>query len=255
MSNISDDTLMLSPTISMRTLSVPGTPGSPPAAPLKRLPQARSHPSSQEGSTKDSPSDSAEPRDLSAAFDAVVTKSEPSLETAASVISPVDYRDAVEHSLSVPVPQAPVKPDALPAASLSQRANALNAVEDEPDTAPADDVLDDIAKPVTGTPVQADEAEICPPSPPQSKPLKETALPTEPILELPKGAPLPHNEAERLRTVALLGILDQPEDPVLASITKLVTRLLKVSTAGLFVHSASNKAFTLMGSSCCCECS
>ena len=177
---------------------------------------------------------------MSSAFDAVVTKSEPTLETAASVVSPVDYRDIVDqnqgHSLSLPVSQTPVKPDALPKATVSERANALKSPSVQSDTPSADDALKGIAKPVSGTPVAADQAEICPPSPPQSRPVKDEALYMDAVPGT-KGASFPHDESERLRTVALLGILDQPEDPVLASITKLVTRLLKVSTAGQYTQS------------------
>ncbi len=42
----------------------------------------------------------------------------------------------------------------------------------------------------------------------------------------------PLDEVQRLRTVALLSILDQPEDPVLLSITKLATKLLAVPAVG-----------------------
>ena len=108
----------------------------------------------------------------------------------------------------------------------------MRKLDDQPDAAPADEPLCDTPKAASGKSVTADAAEVCPPSPPQSRPVKDSVPSKEAILGMFKGATFPHDEAERLRTVALLGILDQPDDPVLTSITKLVTRLLKVSTAG-----------------------
>lgn len=215
----------------MRAASVPNTPGSIPAAPIKEHGRSQSHPSSDEGTIE---SEGTKPRNLSSAFDAVVTKSEPSLQTAASVISPVDYCDAIDevqsHSLSLPLPQAPVAPDALPKGPDSEMAEPVENLKEQP--LPADKACGDASTPVKGTLVPADQAEVCPPSPPQSRPGKDTVAPQETLTSLYKGATFPHDESERLRTVALLGILGQPEDQVLASITKLVTRLMKVSTAG-----------------------
>ncbi len=52
------------------------------------------------------------------------------------------------------------------------------------------------------------------------------------MLGMYHNATSPDEESHRLRTVALLGILDQLEDPVLSSITKLARQLLQVSIAG-----------------------
>lgn len=234
--NMSEDGHSLTPT-NLRTLSVPATPGGSPAAPFKKqicAPQ----PEHEEGERAESISDIPGPRKLSSAFDSVASKPGVSIQSAASLSSAVDYpqEDNQSHSLSLPLTQAPVTPSALPQASISERANGLSSLEDTPGTPPSDEPLRENPKPTVGAPVASDKAEVCPPSPPQS--IRSTSglasVPTkETLLGMTyKGATLPHDDTERLRTVALLGILDQPEDPVLASITKLIVRLLKVSTVG-----------------------
>ncbi len=232
---MSEDTA-LTPT-TLRTLSVPGTPGAGPAAPLKQqICAARSHPPAcalkQLAGEVPEPT---EPLNLSSAFDAVATNFDASLDTASSVVSSLGQNDTdgnQSNSLTLPLSQAPVTPDALPKASVSVRANAMRKLDDQPDAAPADEPFCETPKAANGKSVTADAAEVCPPSPPQSRPVKDGVPSKETVLGMFKGATFPHDESERLRTVALLGILDQPDDPVLTSITKLVTRLLKVSTAG-----------------------
>ena len=232
---MSDDTA-LTPT-ALRTLSVPGTPGAGPAAPLKQqFRAARSHPPAtalkQLAAEVPEPT---EPLNLSSAFDTVATNFDACLDTASSVVSSLSQDNAdgnQSNSLTLPLSQAPVTPDALPKASVSVRENAMRKLDDEPDAAPADEPLCETPKAASGKSVTADAAEICPPSPPQSRPVKDSVPSKQTVLGMFKGATFPHDESERLRTVALLGILDQPDDPVLTSITKLVTRLLKVSTAG-----------------------
>lgn len=238
---MSDDAHALTPT-NLRTLSVPATPGRSPAAPLKKQICARSYPSptEPEGERTESNSNIPAPRNLSSAFDSVASKPGVSLESAVSVARAADLDGSPEetqsHSLSLPLSQAPVISSDLPEASISERANGLCSLEDSPGTPPSDEPLRENPKPTVGMPVASDKAEVCPPSPPQS--IRSTSglasVPTkETLLGMTyKGATLPHDDAERLRTVALLGILDQPEDPVLASITKLIVKLLKVSTAG-----------------------
>lgn len=236
---MSDDTHALTPT-NLRTLSVPATPDRSPAAPLKKQIGARSHPlpNEHEGERAESISDIPEPRNLSSAFDTVASKPGVSLQSAGSLSSAADDspEETQNNSLSLPLSQAPVRPSALPEASISERANGLCSLEDSPGTPPSDEPLRENPKPAVGAPVASDKAEVCPPSPPQS--IRSTSglasVPTkETLLGMTyKGATLPHDDAERLRTVALLGILDQPEDPVLASITKLMVKLLKVSTVG-----------------------
>lgn len=239
MPSMSDDAHALTPT-NLRTLSVPATPGRSPAAPLKKQICARSYPSPTEPEGERAESNIPEPRNLSSAFDTVASKPGVSLQSAVSLASAADLDDSPEetqsHSLSLPLSQAPVIPSALPEASISERANGLCSLEDTPGTPPSDEPLRENPKPAVGAPIPSDKAEVCPPSPPQS--IRSTSglasVPTkETLLGMTyKGATLPHDDAERLRTVALLGILDQPEDPVLASITKLIVKLLKVSTAG-----------------------
>ena len=235
---MSDDNSDLTPSI-LRTLSVPGTPGAVPAAPLKKqMLAARSHPSptALKAVAAEGVLEASEPRKLSYAFDAVATNPDVSLDTASSIGSSLVHDDVTDteesNSLSLPISQAPVTPDALPKASVSVRANAMRSLDEQPDAVPADEPLRETPKPVVGTPAAADAAEVCPPSPPQSRPTKDSVPSKETMLGMFEGATFPHDESERLRTVALLGILDQPDDPVLSSITKLVTRLLKVSTAG-----------------------
>lgn len=241
---MSADDLTLTPT-SLRILSVPATPGGGPAAPLKGQIRTRSHPAPRsprphndfDEVAANGVSETSGPRNLSSAFDAVATNADASLDRACSTATPLDYNDIVDenqsHSLSLPLSQAPVTPDALPKASVSVRANALCSVDDQPDAAPAETPIREGPKPDVGALAATDKAEICPPSPPQSlRPVKERVPSKETMLGMYQGATSPHDESERLRTVALLGILDQPEDPVLSSITKLVTRLLKVSTVG-----------------------
>ena len=237
---MSEDGHSLTPT-NLRTLSVPATPGGSPAAPFKKQMCARSYPLSTEHEEDDraeSISDIPGPRKLSSAFDSVASKPGVNIQSAASLSSAVDYpqEDSQSHSLSLPLSQVPVTPSALPQASISERANGLSSQGDNPGTPPSDEPLRENPKPTVGAPVASDKAEVCPPSPPQSirsasslasVPTKETLLGMTYT-----GATLPHDDTERLRTVALLGILDQPEDPVLASITKLIVRLLKVSTVG-----------------------
>ncbi|KAL0023839.1 hypothetical protein WJX77_010270 [Trebouxia sp. C0004] len=233
---MSEDTT-LTPT-TLRALSVPGTPGFGPAAPLKqRFCAARSHPPTtalkQLAAEVPQPT---EPLNLSSAFDAVATNFDACLDTASSVVSSLGQNDTDgnrSNSLTLPLCQAPVTPDALPKASVSVRANAMRKLDDQPDAAPADELFCESPKAASGKSVTTDAAEICPPSPPQSRPVKDSVPSKETVLGMFKGATFPHDESERLRTVALLGILDQPDDPVLTSITKLVTRLLKVSTAGI----------------------
>ena len=238
---MSDDIVALTP-INLRTLSVPATPGGGPAAPLKKQARTRSHPSPDEleGESAESISEFSEPRNLTSAFDSVASKPGVCINSAASLASVAGLdecqADVQTHSLTLPLSQMPVTPDALPKASISERANGLQSVEDTPGTPPSGEPLREHPKTTVGAPAVSDKAEVCPPSPPQSiralsglasVPTKETLLGMS-----YKGATLPHDDTERLRTVALLGILDQPEDPVLASITKLVCRLLKVSTVG-----------------------
>ena len=240
--NMSEHGHTLTPT-NLRTMSVPATPGVSPAAPLKKQVCARSYPpptEHEEGNRAESISDIPEPRKLLSAFDSVASKPGVSIQSAVSLSNAADVDYALEeehsHSLSLPLSQAPVTPCALPEASISERANGLHSLEDTPGTPPCDEPLRENPKPTVGAPFASDKAEVCPPSPPQS--IRSTSglasVPTkETLLGMTyKGATLPHDDTERLRTVALLGILDQPEDPVLASITKLVVRLLKVSTAG-----------------------
>ena len=234
MSTMSEDTA-LSPT-TLRTLSVPGTPGAGPAAPLKQqLRAAHSRPpvTALKQLAAEVP-EPTEPLNLSAAFDAVATNVDACLDTASSVVGSLGQVDAdgnQSNSLTLPLSQAPVTPDALPKASVSVRANAMRKLDHQPDAAPADEPFCETPKAASGKSVTADAAEVCPPSP-QSRPVKDSVPSKETVLGMFKGATFPHDESERLRTVALLGILDQPDDPVLTSITKLVTRLLKVSTAG-----------------------
>ena len=232
---MSEDTV-LTPT-TLRTLSVPGTPGAGPAAPLKQqVRAARSHPPANALKQPDAEvPETTEPLNLSSAFDAVATNLDACLDTASSVVSSLGQDDTdgnQSNSLTLPLSQAPVTPDALPKASVSVRANAMRKLDDQPDAAPADEPFCETPKAATGKSVTADAAEVCPPSPPQSRPVKDSVPSKETVLGMFKGATFPHDESERLRTVALLGILDQPDDPVLTSITQLVTRLLKVSTAG-----------------------
>ena len=232
----------LTPT-NLRTMSVPVTPGVSPTAPLKKQICARSYPlptEHEEGERAESISDISEPRKLSSAFDFVASRPGVTIQSAVSLSSAADVDYAQEekqsHSLSLPLSQAPVTPSALPEASISERANGLCSLEDTPGTPPSDEPLRGNPKPAVRAPVAVDKAEVCPPSPPES--IRSTSglasVPTkETLLGMTyKGATLPHDDTERLRTVALLGILDQPEDPVLASITKLIVRLLKVSTVG-----------------------
>lgn len=227
----------LTPT-TLRTLSVPGTPGAGPAAPLKQqIRAARSHPPAaalkQLAAEVPKPT---EPLNLSSAFDAVATNVDACLDTASSAVSSLGQDDTdgnQSNSLTLPLSQAPVTPDALPKASVSVRANAMRKLDDQPDAAPADEPFCETPKAANAKSVTADAAEVCPPSPPQSQSVKDSVPSKETVLGMFKGATFPHDESERLRTVALLGILDQPDDPVLTSITKLVTRLLKVSTAGI----------------------
>lgn len=232
---MSEDTA-LTPT-TLRTLSVPGTPGARPAAPLKQqIRAARSHPpaSALKQLAAEAP-EPTEPLNLSSAFDAVATNVDACLDTAPSVVSSLGQDDTdgnQGNSLTLPLSQAPVTPDALPKASVSVRANAMRKLDNQPDAAPADEPSCETPKAASGKSVTADAAEVCPPSPPQSRPVKDSVPSKETVLGMFKGATFPHDESERLRTVALLGILDQPDDPVLTSITKLVTCLLKVSTAG-----------------------
>ncbi|KAL0031996.1 hypothetical protein WJX79_011099 [Trebouxia sp. C0005] len=233
---MSEDTV-LTPT-TLRTLSVPGTPGAGPAAPLKQqVRAARSHPPANALKQPDAEvPETTEPLNLSSAFDAVATNLDACLDTASSVVSSLGQDDTdgnQSNSLTLPLSQAPVTPDALPKASVSVRANAMRKLDDQPDAAPADEPFCETPKAATGKSVTADAAEVCPPSPPQSRPVKDSVPSKETVLGMFKGATFPHDESERLRTVALLGILDQPDDPVLTSITQLVTRLLKVSTAGI----------------------
>ena len=239
---MSEDTT-LTPT-TLRTLSVPGTPGAGPAAPLKQqirdarrtaqAPNSRPPATALKQLAAEVP-EPTEPLNLSSAFDAVATNVDARLDTASSVVSSLGQGDTdgnQSNSLTLPLSQAPVTPDALPKASVSVRANAMRKLDDQPDAAPADEPLCETPKAANGKSVTADAAEVCPPSPPQSRPAKDSVPSKETVLGMFKGATFPHDESERLRTVALLGILDQPDDPVLTSITKLVTRLLKVSTAG-----------------------
>ncbi len=84
---MSEDTA-LTPT-TLRTLSVPGTPGAGPAAPLKQqFRAARSHPPAtalkQLAAEVPEPT---EPLNLSSAFDAVATNIDACLDTASSVAS------------------------------------------------------------------------------------------------------------------------------------------------------------------------
>ena len=235
------DSVALTPT-NLRTLSVPATPGGGPAAPLKKQVRTRSHPSPDEveGEPAESISEFSEPRNLKSAFDSVASKPGVCIDSATSLanVAGLDecQAEVQTNSLTLPLSQTPVMPDALPKASIPERANGLQSVEDIPDTPPSEEPLRENQKPAVGAPSAADKAEVCPPSPPQSiRALSGLAsVPTtETLLGMTyKGATLPHDDTERLRTVALLGILDQPEDPVLASITKLVCRLLKVSTVG-----------------------
>ena len=279
---MSEDGYTLTPT-NLRTLSVPATPGGSPAAPLKKQIGARSYPlptEHEEGERAESIRDIVEPRKLSSAFDSVASKpgisirSVDRLSRAADVDHTQDENQS--HTLSLPLSQAPVTPSALPEASISERANGLRHLEDTPGTPPSDEPLRENPKPTVGAPVASDKAEICPPSPPQSIRSASglASVPTrETLLGMTyKGATLPHDDTERLRTVALLGILDQPEDPVLASITKLVVKLLKVSTVGeqqtntphchcILQHCLDKvccPALTSMpatpNSSCCCIC-
>ena len=248
---MSDDGHTLTPT-NLRILSMPATPGGSPAAPLKKPICARSYPlkTEHEGERADSISDIPEPRNLASTFDSVASKPGVSIQPALSLSSTADLDHGQDedqsNSLSLPLSQAPVTPSALPKASISQRANGLCTLEDTPGTPPSDEPLRENPKPSVGAPVASDGAEVCPPSPPQS--IRSTSglasVPTrETLLGMTyKGATLPHDDTERLRTVALLGILDQPEDPVLASITKLIVRLLKVSTVG---EQLSNTPFAM----------
>ena len=151
---------------------------------------------------------------------------------------PEDDRES--HSLSVPVKQAPVAVGALPDAPVSARAKLALANEGLQFSKPGEKSLREEPQPLFATPepspaakavrgcnVDAPQQPATPDNTPDTVPSRETLLSMG-----YSGATLPQDEAERLRTVALLGILDQPEDPVLASITKLVARLLKVSTVG-----------------------
>lgn len=239
---MSGDGYTLTPT-NLRAMSVPATPGGSPAAPLKKQIGARSYPLStahEEGERAESISDIPTPRKLSSAFDSVASKPGVSIQSADSLPSAADVHytqnENQSHSLCLSLSQAPVTPSALPAASISERGNGLRHLQDTPGTPPSDEPLRDNPKPTVGAPVATDKAEVCPPSPPQSIRSSSglASVPTtETLLGMTyKGATLPHDDTERLRTVALLGILDQPEDPVLASITKLVVKLLKVSTVG-----------------------
>lgn len=254
---MSDAGQALTPT-NLRTLSVPGTPGGHPAAPFKKKVCARSYPSptEHEGERAEGISGVPEPLNLSAAFDSVASNSGVSIQSPVALPSPADFDSGQDEdqssSLSLPLSQAPVTPDALPEASISERANGLHSLDDSPGTPPAEESLRENPKPAVGAPVASDKAEVCPPSPPQS--IRSTnspvSVPTkETLLGMTfKGATLPHDDTERLRTVALLGILDQPEDPVLTSITKLICRLLKVSTVGkqLVKHSFSHVPSSLI---------
>ena len=242
---MSVDGPILTPTI-LRTLSVPAAPKGGPAAPLKDQIRARSHPSPDESEAESAESNSnfSGPRNLFSAFDAVATKPGVSIDSAASIASTAGLDGLQDEdqtqSLTLPLPEAPVTPDALPKASISQRLNDSHTVAESPSSPPSKTSLHNSPQPAAEAPSAADQAQVCPPSPPQSARSatvglnQETSVPTtEEILSMGyKGASLPHDDTERLRTVALLGILDQPEDPVLASITKLVVRLLKVSTVG-----------------------
>lgn len=237
---MSDAGYALTPT-KLRTLSVPGTPGGHPAAPLKKQICARSYPSptEHEGNRAKGISDTPKPRNLSSAFESVASKPEVRIQSAVGPSSPADSGQDKDqsNSLSLPLAQAPVTPNALPEASISERANGLDSLDDSPGTPPSEEPLRENPKPKVGAPAASDKAEICPPSPPQSIRCTsgpDVSVPTkETLLGMTyKGATNPHDDTERLRTVALLGILDQPEDPVLASITKLISRLLKVSTVG-----------------------
>ena len=233
MSDVGD---FVTPT-SLRTLSVPGTPGGGPAAPLKKqIRAARAPPSPATLHAAKGVSNVSGVRDLSSTFDAVASNPKVSLSKASSFVSSEDSVDCLSedhsNSLSLPVPQAPVTPDALPKDSVSVRANALRDLDDQPDAVPSDAPIREAPKPTVGLPVAADKAQVCPPSPQQVKSGKDSVPSKESLLGMHQGSTFPHDESERLRTVALLGILDQPDDPVLTSITKLVTRLLKVSTVG-----------------------
>lgn len=144
------------------------------------------------------------------------------------------------HSLSLPLKQAPVQEGVLPEVPVSVRAKVALADDELQFSKPGEKCLREeptplfaspepspAAKAVRGSNVDAPPQPATPDNTPDSVPSRETLLAMG-----WSGATLPQDEAERLRTVALLGILDQPEDPVLSSITKLVARLLKVSTVG-----------------------
>lgn len=60
------------------------------------------------------------------------------------------------------------------------------------------------------------------------------------------GAPVPHDEDQRLCTVRDLNILDTPEDPVLNSICDLIKSLMKVPIAGISIVDETRSWFKAM---------
>ena len=226
-----------------RTRSEAAASGPEPAAPLKQ--RLRVDSVAKEPITTDLQD---KPRDLLPEF-AAVADSLIAEDAAGEANTAATGNDGPEdgtesHSLSVPVKQAPVAEGALPDAPVSARAKLALANEDlqfskpgeknlrkEPQPLFASPKPSPAAKAVRGCNVDAPTQPATPDNTPDTVPSRETLLSMG-----YSGATLPQDEAERLRTVALLGILDQPEDPVLASITKLVARLLKVSTVGRSTH-------------------
>lgn len=221
-----------------RTRSEAAATGPEPAAPLKFKAKLDSF---AESASAVDPQDKA--RNLLPEFAAVADNllAEDAAGEANVAATESNVQDSTEsHSLSVPLEQAPVQEGSLPELPVSARAKVALANEDLQYSKPGEKSLREepaplfsspepspAAKAVRGCNVDAPPQPATPDNTPDSVPSRETLLGMG-----YSGATLPQDEAERLRTVALLGILDQPEDPVLSSITKLVARLLKVSTVG-----------------------
>ena len=222
-----------------RTRSEAGAAGPEPAAPLKSRPSIDSE---AESIAAIDPEDKA--RDLLPEFVAVADNllaEDAAGEANTAATGNDDLDDSTDsHSLTMPVEQAPVQEGALPDVPVSVRAKVALANDDLQFSKPGEKNLRKEPQPVFSSPEPTNAAKAArgsnvdepqqpatPDNTPETVPSKET------LLSMGfSGATLPQDEAERLRTVALLGILDQPEDPVLSSITKLVARLLKVSTVG-----------------------
>lgn len=237
MSGLSVQTSSPSTPAFFRTKSVASASGPHPAAPLKRSASVASEEDLVTAAGLD-----LDARDLQPDFDAVAddllaADAAGEATTAATGTDGQDEYSLQSHSLSRPLAQAPVADKALPDAAPSVRAKHALVIDELQYSKPGEKELRTEPQPVVALPDTSAESErpstpeltthaLQPASPDNSIPSKET------VLGMMSGATLPQDEAERLRTVALLGILDQPEDPVLSSITKLVARLLKVSTVG-----------------------